>query len=99
VPVKAPLIGGGDLSSQAKGVKTRFIRLPEMLKASCQRKGNYDFFGAGPASASDTRKVAQQGLLDERLGDTWGLHLQDSSLAMGDLLDIASRQAQAFTKG
>ena len=99
VPVKAPLIGGGDLTKTAAGITTRYVVLPDMLKASCQRTGAYDFFGVGPASADDKRTVALEGLLDERLGDTWGLHLQDSSLAMGDLLEIAAQEAEAYTKG
>lgn len=98
VPVKAPLIGGGDLSAAAaEGLDTRYIVLPGILKASCDRAGAYDFFAAAPASDDDRRTVAIDGLLEERLGPTWGLHLQDSSLAMGNLLEIAAQQADAFT--
>ena len=96
VPVSGPLIGGGDLSA-AGDFDTRYIVLPEILKASCETRGSYTFFSAGPASSSDPRTVAVEGLLNERLGDTWGLHLQDAQLAMGDLLEVTARQAEAFT--
>jgi hypothetical protein len=98
VPVTGPLIGGGDLSA-AGDFATRYIVLPEILEASCETRGDYAFFSAAPASASDPRTVAMEGLLDERLDDAWGLHLQDAQLAMGDLLEVAARQAEAFTSG
>lgn len=98
VPVTGPLIGGGDLSA-AGDFGTRYIVLPEILAASCETRGDYTFFSAAPASASDPRTVAVEGLLTERLTDAWGLHLQDAQLAMGDLLEVAARQAEAFTSG
>lgn len=98
VPTKAPLVGaGGESAAAAAGIDTRYIVLPEILEGSCVQEGAYDFFGVGPASADDKRTAAVTGLLEERLGDTWGLHLQDAQLAMGDLLEIASQQANAYT--
>ena len=98
VPVAGPLIGGGDLSA-AGDFDTRYVVLPEVLEASCETRGVYTFFSAAPASASDPRAVTVEGLLAESLGDAWGLHLQDAQLAMGDLLEVAARQAEAFTSG
>ncbi|HMG41621.1 MAG TPA: DUF3089 domain-containing protein [Acidimicrobiales bacterium] len=98
VPVAGPLIGGGDLSA-AGDFDTRYVVLPEVLKASCETQGVYTFFSAAPASAADPRAVTVEGLLAESLGDAWGLHLQDAQLAMGDLLEVAARQAEAFTSG
>jgi len=85
VPVKAPLIGGGDLSTAVKGIATATSGCRRCSRRRASARANYDFFGAGPASADDKRTVAQKGLLQEKLGPTWGLHCQDSSLAMGDL--------------
>ena len=98
VPVSAPLIGGGDMSATGD-FDTRYIVLPEILEAGCATTGSYTYLSAGPAPEGDQRTVAIEGLLQERLGDDWGLHLQDAQLAMGDLLEIAARQAEAFTSG
>lgn len=98
VPVSGPLIGGGDMST-AGDFDTRYIVLPEILEAECVTTGDYTYFSAGPAPEGDQRTVAIEGLLEERLGDSWGLHLQDAQLAMGDLLEIAAQQAEAFTSG
>jgi len=32
----------------------------------------------------------------ERLGPTWGLHLLDVNLALGNLMGLVARQARAF---
>jgi len=97
-PTRGRLIGAGDLAESA-GIDTAYISLPEILEASCVSEGDYTFFAVGPASDTDTRTAALEGLLTETLGDTWGLHLQDAVLAMGDLLEVAARQAEAFTSG
>lgn len=98
VPTRGQLIGAGDLAATA-GIDTTYISLPEMLEASCVSEGDYTYFAVGPASDGDTRTAALQGLLTETLGDTWGLHLQDAVLAMGDILEVTARQAEAFTSG
>jgi hypothetical protein len=97
-PLTTSLIGAGDLSAAAD-IDTRYVVLPEILEAGCATTGAYTFFSAGPASEDDPRTVALERLLTETLGDIWGLHLQDASLAMGDLLDVAAQQAEAFTSG
>ena len=96
VPLQGPLIGGGDQSASGD-FDTTYIVLPEILEASCEDLGDYTFFAVGPASPDDPRDVALAGLLEERLGDTWGLHLQDAQLAMGDLLEVTAQQIEAFT--
>jgi len=98
VPTRGRLIGAGDLAESA-GIDTTYIALPEILEAGCEDRGPYTYFSVGPASADDTRTAAIDGLLTESLGDTWGLHLQDAVLAMGDILEVAARQAEAFTSG
>jgi hypothetical protein len=78
-------------------IDTTYIVLPHILAAKCERKGDFDFFAVGPASADDKRPVA--GLTTETLGPNWGLHLYDANVAMGDLLQIVAAQAAAFTSG
>lgn len=98
VPTRGRLIGAGDLV-EATGIDTAYIALPEILEASCVSEGDHTYLGVGPASDDDTRTAALDGLLTETLGDTWGLHLQDAVLAMGDILEVTARQAEAFTSG
>jgi hypothetical protein len=98
VPTRGRLIGAGDLAESAR-IDTTYMVLPEILEAGCEDRGAYTYFSVGPASADDTRTAALDGLLAETLGDTWGLHLQDAVLAMGDILEVTARQAEAFTSG
>jgi DUF3089 family protein len=96
VPTEGRLVGSGTGMAQLTvGVDTRYLVLPDALEASCQTTGAYDWFAVAPASADDARPV--DGLLAETLGPTWGLHLVDANVAMGDLLEIVAAQAEAYT--
>jgi pimeloyl-ACP methyl ester carboxylesterase len=95
LPKDLPLVGGL-LGGQAIAVDTRYILLPELLEARCERAGEFDYFAAGRASPEDQRPV--EAFLVQPLGANWGLHLQDVNLAMSDLLDIVAAQAEAFTQ-
>jgi hypothetical protein len=96
VATQSALVGGGETAGLGE-FDTAYLLLPDLLEASCEETGSYTYFSVAAASDTDARSAALEGLLNERLGDTWGLHLQDASLAMGDLLEVAGRQAEAFT--
>src|SRR5262249_49473599 len=81
----------------ADRIDTTYIVLPHILTAKCERKGNFDFFAVGRASADDKRPV--DGLTIETLRPNWGLYLYAANLAMGDLLKNVAAQAKAFTSG
>ncbi|MGQ9427576.1 DUF3089 domain-containing protein [Gilvimarinus sp. F26214L] len=88
--------------SDGKTVETPFVSLPGMLYGECVQKGNFHYLEVSvKGDPSDPR-------LDDIIGDlysggegelnpSWGLHLIDMSLVMGNLVDIVGQQAEAYT--
>ena len=94
VPVSAPLVGGID---GVEDVETAFVSLPDAVEVSCATEGAYDYLSVALADPADPRPLG--GLVEERLGPTWGLHLQDMSTTQDDLVELAARQAAAYDEG
>ncbi len=82
------------LSSTAavKGVKvtTPWVSFPGLYTVTCEHSGTATWLNvASNASASDPRPT-----VSPTLGPTWGLHLDDVNLTLGDLvLDVAYQEA------
>ena len=87
--------------SSGKEISTPFVSVPGMLTAQCinDEHGSYLSITVH-GNPADPR-------LDDIVGDmkrggqvqpSWGLHLIDLHLAMGNLLDIVDAQAKAFVK-
>lgn len=93
-PVSAPLVGGID---GVGDVETTFVSMPDAMAVSCATEGAYDYLSVALADPADPRPLG--GLVEERLGPTWGLHLQDMSTTQDDLVDLAARQAAAYEAG
>lgn len=91
VPVSAPLVGGIE---GVDDVETRFVSLPDAVDVSCATTGVYDYLSVALTDPADTRPVG--GLVEERLGPTWGLHLVDMSVSQDDLVELAARQGAAY---
>ena len=94
LPARPTLLGLVDGLAQ---VETPFIALPGALTAACLEAGGYGFLGVGRTGTEDVRPL--DGLLVERLGSTWGLHLLDGNLAQDDLIEVVTRQAEAWAAG
>ena len=79
----------------ARGVQivTPFVTLPRFLEAQCAKHEGFSYLEITVhGNPADPR-------LDNIGGDLtpeWGLHLVDANEAMGDLVEIARRQAHAF---
>jgi hypothetical protein len=96
----AVLPSQGSLLGSAEGfddVETPFVALPGALTTACEERGGYGFLAADRADPADPRPV--DGLLVEALGDTWGLHLLDGNLAQDDVIEVVTRQAEAWAAG
>jgi len=93
VPRVAPLIAG----NTATGLPGTgdYVLLPKVLSAKCTRVDDKTVLSYAPASPTDKRDTSA--LLEERLGPTWGLHLNDANLPQDDLVEIVGRQAAAWT--
>jgi pimeloyl-ACP methyl ester carboxylesterase len=94
VPTGDSLLGGVDLGVE---VSTRYIVLPDALDLSCESTDAFDYLAVAPASAAggDTRHL--DALTNEALGPTWGLHLMDANVGMGQLLEIVAAQGKSFS--
>jgi hypothetical protein len=90
VPTKPSLVGA---VAGFEDITTPFVSLPGALEATCAVTGLYSYLSVGPADPDDPRPLA--GLVEQRLGPTWGLHLLDANLAQDDLIEVAARQAEA----
>jgi hypothetical protein len=78
------------------GAATPFVSLPGALKAECVTNGMWTYLAFSPAGAAgETRDLAR--LMVQLLGPTWGLHLVDSNLPQGDLLEVVAKQAESYT--
>lgn len=89
-PVEAPLIGAiGDVGD----ISTPFVALPEAVEVTCESTADHDYLAVGLVSPDDPRPV--EGLVDEGLGRTWGLHLVDMNVALDDLVELARLQGEA----
>lgn len=91
-PVSAPLVGGID---GTEGVETRFVGLPDAVSVACDATEGHDYLSVALVDpAGDARPLG--GLVNERLGPTWGLHLVDVTVAMDDLVELARVQGEAY---
>lgn len=79
--------------TQHPAIDTPFFKLPGMVTAQCVERDGFIYLEVGvTADASDPR-------VDDIGGDFqegWGLHLADISLALGDLVNLAQSQADAW---
>jgi hypothetical protein len=79
------------LSSGAK-VSTPWVTYPGRYQAQCMSQGGATWLHVGhTAGSGDMRPVVKA-----TLGPTWGLHLVDVNIALGNLVDDLKRQTAAY---
>ena len=86
-------------SSAAPEIATPFVKVPGLLSARCVNDGTYHYLEVSVAAdPADPRADDIRGdvLLNGEINAPWGLHLIDMTLAMGNLVDIVGRQAEAY---
>jgi hypothetical protein len=77
-------------------VETPFVSVPGLVTAECLAHDGFSYLAITVEADPDSPRV------DEIGGDLtpeWGLHLVDVNLAMGDLVAIVGRQAEAWLAG
>lgn len=94
VPVAAPLVGG---IPGTDDVETPYLSLPDGVDVSCASTSDHDYLAVGLVDPDDARPL--EGLVNQTLGPTWGLHLVDMNVALDDLVALAARQAEAYGDG
>lgn len=89
-PFPGPL---GAVTDKPPGsVSTRWVSMPGRYGASCRREAGAAWLGVTPEPGDPRPAVT------ERIGPDWGLHLYDANLALGNLVEVARRQAKAFAR-
>lgn len=83
-----------------KAVTTPFVSLPGMLTAQCVNDANGSYLAVtvhGDPTDPRVDDISGDVVINGEVQPQWGLHLIDMNLAMGNLLDIVSAEADAYT--
>jgi hypothetical protein len=82
----------GTRSVAGKRITTPFVEYPDLYTAQCESARGATWLQVDDiGTSSDTRPR-----VTEPLGPTWGLHLDDVNLALGNLVQIVAHQEAAF---
>lgn len=87
-----PGVFGSDLIG-SPSAPTPWLAYPGLYTAHCESSGGTDWLQVDTTNiAGDKRWVVEQ-----VLGPTWGLHLVDVNIALGNLVELVRQQAAAFS--
>jgi Protein of unknown function (DUF3089) len=82
----------GTISGPVPSAPTPWVSYPDRYTARCETANGASWLQITPLNTpGDTRPAVTQ-----TLGPTWGLHLYDVNIALGDLVDLVKTQTQAF---
>ena len=75
------------------GGATPWATTPNLFTGECKNEG-----GASWLQVNDVRQAGDDRIkLADSLGPTWGLHLYDGQIALGNLTAVVQSQADAYT--
>ena len=78
---------------------TPFVKVPGLISAECTQRDGFSYLAvtvnADPADAR-TDTIAGDVVVNGTVLHDWGLHLLDMPVAMGNLVELADRQAAAW---
>jgi hypothetical protein len=80
-------------------ITTPFVSLPGMLTAECVANDNGSYLAItvhGDPAGARASDIVGDVVVNGQVLPEWGLHLIDVNLSMGNLLDIVSRESQAY---
>jgi hypothetical protein len=88
-------------TNTGKKVETPFVAVPGLLSAECVQRGEFSYLevhvNADPSDAR-TDDIIGDLVSNGEINKSWGLHLIDMSLTMGNLVDIVGKQAKAYAR-
>jgi hypothetical protein len=100
-PLRAYLsTGQHQWTSSKTTIATPFVAVPGLLSAECvsNDKGSYlEITVHGRPEDPRTDDIPGDVMANGKPNASWGLHLIDVHAALGDLVDIVGRQAQAWS--
>ena len=80
-------------------IDTPYVKLPGLLSSRCERNDTHDWLAITiHADPDDPRidTIAGDVIVDGEILPDWGLHLIDMNLTMGNLVDLAGQQGDAW---
>lgn len=85
---------------KGKTITTPFVMVPGKLTTECVSEGNHTYLKVHlNTDAKDLRADPLTDVMAAGKPDpSWGLHLNDANLGMGDLVDIVDKQGKAWKK-
>ena len=91
---------GGDVAhpfddpARTAEIETPWVTYPGLVEGTCAEEGDYTYLSlAVNGDPSDPRTDDIGGDLNEQ----WGMHLIDANVAMGDIVDLVTAQAEGYT--
>jgi hypothetical protein len=92
-PTRSLISGLGGLGGLTPpALPTPWVTEPHLYSGQCMSKGGATWLQvSAPIAPGDARQIVNQ-----TLGETWGLHLVDVNIALGDLVAVARSEATAF---
>jgi DUF3089 family protein len=82
----------GTVAGEPPDAPTPWAAIPRRYTARCRSAGGASWLHVTPVPGDPRPAVSQT------LGPDWGLHLYDMNLALGDLVDVARRQAASYRR-
>jgi hypothetical protein len=83
----------------ARPIATPFVSVPGLLTAQCVEKGPFSYLEItvhGNPSDPRADDIAGDVMANGQVNASWGLHLIDANVAMGNLVDIVRQQGKAW---
>ena len=92
-PTRSAVKGLGGLSGVAPpALPTPWVTEPDLYSGQCLSRGGATWLQvSAPIHQGDPRTIVGQ-----TLGPTWGLHLVDVNIALGNLVSLAGREVAAY---
>jgi hypothetical protein len=90
---------GFSWTTSGEGISTPFVSMPGLVSGTCATNGTHTYLAIQIHAAPDdvrTHDIPGDVIVDGRLFPDWGLHRVDVNLALGDLVDVVGRQADAY---
>jgi hypothetical protein len=84
-----------------EAIKTPFVSVPGLLSAECVERGAFSYLEITVnADSKDARTDDISGdlITNGEINQSWGLHLLDMPMTMGNLVEIVARQAKAYLR-
>ena len=86
---------GGPGGQAPLNLATPWVTEPQLYTGQCMSEAGATWLQvSAPITPGDTRQV-----IGQTLGPTWGLHLVDVNIALGDLVHVARAEGAAYSHG